>query len=214
MAADGAPPVAAHIVVSRTWYAHHGIYVGDGKVVHYRGVSRSLRVCPVEEVSLAEFSRGRPIRVCLNSGARFDRDVVIGRARMVRAWQESQFPDRGVARATPPRAARRAAVSHARWRPDREGLERMDGAVLALRAVRGVQVQWCFPPGGAEANRGRMPRKAQADAAFGRKVSPKSTRTARAALAGTNQIACQSCATLRQACAMAAASLQVTFGMA
>ena len=66
MAADGAPPVAAHIVVSRTWYAHHGIYVGDGKVVHYRGLSRSLRAGPVEEVSLAEFARGRPIRVRLH----------------------------------------------------------------------------------------------------------------------------------------------------
>ena len=81
MAADGAPPVAAHIVVSRTWYAHHGIYVGDGKVVHYRGLSRSLRAGPVEEVSLAEFARGRPIRVRLQGGARFDRDVAIARAR-------------------------------------------------------------------------------------------------------------------------------------
>ena len=79
--ADGAPPVAAHIVVSRTWYAHHGIYVGDGKVVHYRGLSRSLWAGPVEEVSLAEFARGRPIRVRLQGGARFDREVVIARAR-------------------------------------------------------------------------------------------------------------------------------------
>jgi hypothetical protein len=81
LAADGAPSVAAHIVVSRTWYAHHGIYVGNGKVVHYRGLTRSLRAGPVEEVSLAEFARGRPIRVRLQGGARFDRDVVIARAR-------------------------------------------------------------------------------------------------------------------------------------
>jgi lecithin:retinol acyltransferase len=79
--ADDAPPVAAHLVVSRTWYAHHGIYVGDGKVVHYRGLCRSLRAGPVEEVSLAEFSRGRPIRVRLQGAARFDREVVIARAR-------------------------------------------------------------------------------------------------------------------------------------
>jgi len=81
MAPDSAPPVAAHLVVSRTWYAHHGIYVGDGKVVHYRGLTRSLRAGPVEEVSLAEFARGRPIRVRLQGGARFDREVVIARAR-------------------------------------------------------------------------------------------------------------------------------------
>jgi hypothetical protein len=59
---------------------------------------------------------------------------------MVCAWQEPQPADRGVARATPTRAARRAAVSHARWRPDREGLGLLDGRDkrlienLALRA--------------------------------------------------------------------------------
>jgi hypothetical protein len=81
LAAGGAPPVAAHIVVSRTWYAHHGIYVGDGKVVHYRGLTRSFHAGPVEEVSLAEFGRGRPIRVRAQGGARFDSEVVIARAR-------------------------------------------------------------------------------------------------------------------------------------
>ena len=42
LAADAVPPRAAHIIVSRTWYAHHGIHVGEGRVVHYRGLSRRL----------------------------------------------------------------------------------------------------------------------------------------------------------------------------
>ena len=76
-----APPIAAHVVASRTLYTHHGIYVGDGKVVHYRGLSRVWRAGPVEEVSLTEFARGRSVRVRPHSGARFDRDAVVARAR-------------------------------------------------------------------------------------------------------------------------------------
>ncbi len=78
---DAVPPLAAHVVASRTWYTHHGIYVGEGKVVHYRGLSRGWRAGPVEEVSLTEFARGRPVRVRPHSGARFERDVVVARAR-------------------------------------------------------------------------------------------------------------------------------------
>jgi len=81
VAANAAPPLAAHVVTSRTGYMHHGIYVGDDKVVHYRGLSRGWRAGPVEEVSLAEYARGRPVRVRTPSGARFDREVVVARAR-------------------------------------------------------------------------------------------------------------------------------------
>jgi len=78
---DDTPPLAAHVVTSRSGYTHHGIYVGDGKVVHYAGLSRGWRPGPVEEVSLAEFSRGRPLRVRLPVKPRFDRSDVVARAR-------------------------------------------------------------------------------------------------------------------------------------
>ena len=81
VAADETPPLAAHIVSSRTGYTHHGIYIGDGKVVHYAGLSRGWRSAPVEEVSLAEFSRGRPVRVRTHIQPRFDRSDVVARAR-------------------------------------------------------------------------------------------------------------------------------------
>ena len=80
LAADAVPPLAAHIIVSRTWYAHHGIHVGEGRVVHYRGLSRGWRAGPVEEVSLAEFSRGRPIRVRSHDGG-YSIETVVARAR-------------------------------------------------------------------------------------------------------------------------------------
>ncbi len=81
IAADAVPPLGAHVVTSRTGYTHHGIHIGDGKVVHYAGLSRGWRRGPVEEVSIAEFSRGRPLRVRSHLNPRFDRDEVIERAR-------------------------------------------------------------------------------------------------------------------------------------
>lgn len=60
---DAQFPLGAHIVTSRGWYTHHGIYVGAGQVVHYEGLSSSLRRGPVAKVSLAEFSQGHMVRV-------------------------------------------------------------------------------------------------------------------------------------------------------
>ncbi|MDM0069930.1 lecithin retinol acyltransferase family protein [Variovorax sp. J31P207] len=56
-------PLGAHIVTPRRWYTHHGIYVGAGQVVHYQGLSSSLRRGPVARVSLAEFSHGQPVHL-------------------------------------------------------------------------------------------------------------------------------------------------------
>ena len=75
------PPLGAHLVTPRIGYRHHGIYVGAGKVVHCGAVSRLLPRGPVEEVSLACFSRGRPISVRAGGPARFGALEVIQRAR-------------------------------------------------------------------------------------------------------------------------------------
>ena len=56
-------PLCAHIVTPRRWYTHHGIYVGAGQVVHYEGLSSSLRRGRVAKVSLAEFAHGHPVRM-------------------------------------------------------------------------------------------------------------------------------------------------------
>ena len=74
-------PLAAHVVTPRVGYTYHGIYVGNGNVVHYRGLSRGLRAGPVEEVPLAEFAAGHPVRVRPHHRARFDCRSVIARAR-------------------------------------------------------------------------------------------------------------------------------------
>jgi Lecithin retinol acyltransferase len=74
-------PLAAHVITSRVGYTHHGIHVGNGRVVHYSGLSRGWRGGPVEEVSLTEFARGRQVRVRVHVGARCDHDEVVARAR-------------------------------------------------------------------------------------------------------------------------------------
>lgn len=52
---------------ARTWspprwgFAHHGIYTGDGCVVHYGALLYDLVRRPVEEVPLAAFAQGRSV---------------------------------------------------------------------------------------------------------------------------------------------------------
>ena len=75
------PPLGAHVVSRRRGYLHHGIYVGQGKVVHYGGLARGLRRRPVEEVSLTLFAAGRPLWLRCSPSAHFDGEEVIRRAR-------------------------------------------------------------------------------------------------------------------------------------
>jgi Lecithin retinol acyltransferase len=75
------PPLAAHLVTPRRGYIHHGLYVGHGRIIHYPGVIGGFRRRAVEEVSLAEFARGRPVAVRTDSNPRFDREDVVRRAR-------------------------------------------------------------------------------------------------------------------------------------
>lgn len=76
------PPIGSHIVTPRQGYTHHGIYVGERRVVQYGGLSQGLRRGPVEEVSLSQFAQRREIRVRLYESSHFDREEVICRARL------------------------------------------------------------------------------------------------------------------------------------
>jgi hypothetical protein len=76
------PPLGAHMVTPRRCYAHHGIYVGGGRVVQYGGLSWGLRRGPVEEVSLMQFSQGRAVWVRVEGLRWFDQREVVRRARV------------------------------------------------------------------------------------------------------------------------------------
>ena len=74
-------PIGAHLVTPRFGYAHHGIYVGGNKVVHYAGLSRALLLRgPVEEVSLEQFACGREISIKSRPLPRFSPQEVVTRA--------------------------------------------------------------------------------------------------------------------------------------
>lgn len=69
----------SHLVSPRKFYAHHGIYLGDGKVAHYSGLSASLHAGPIEITDLDHFGNGRPIWI-LQQQCAFSSDEIIVRA--------------------------------------------------------------------------------------------------------------------------------------
>jgi len=62
-------------------FAHHGIYVGNGNVVHYGALVYDIIRKPVEEVTLQCFSGGRPVYVIAHAEACLGTAEVIARAR-------------------------------------------------------------------------------------------------------------------------------------
>ena len=80
LAHDEEPQVGSHLVTPRFGFAHHGIYVGNGKVVHYGAPDRRLGG-PVQEISLCNFTRGHPLWIRCHERVRFSCAEVIGRAR-------------------------------------------------------------------------------------------------------------------------------------
>lgn len=74
------PALGSHLVTPRLGFAHHGIYVGCGRVVHYGAFVHGLHRGPVEEVSLARFTHRHTLWV-RPGAARFDCEEVSRRAR-------------------------------------------------------------------------------------------------------------------------------------
>jgi hypothetical protein len=70
-----------HLITRRRGYVHHGLYAGDGRVIHYAGFSRWFRRGPVEEVSLNQFAAGRGWQVKQWATPRFAGPAAVERAR-------------------------------------------------------------------------------------------------------------------------------------
>ena len=75
------PERGAHLVTPWMGFAHHGIYAGDGRVVHYGALMYDIIRKPVEEVSFEQFAEGRPVFVVRHGEECFHPDEVIRRAR-------------------------------------------------------------------------------------------------------------------------------------
>src|SRR5262249_40432280 len=75
------PSLGAHLVTPRFAFAHHGIYIGGGRVVHYSSLAHPWRRKPVEEVSLGSFAQHHEVWIRAHAAPRFAPKKVIGRAR-------------------------------------------------------------------------------------------------------------------------------------
>ncbi len=78
---DHTLPIGAHLVIPRKWYTHHGVYVGNGRVVHYSGLSRAFQRGPIEETSLANFARQFGFEVQPHVAPAFSADEIVRRAK-------------------------------------------------------------------------------------------------------------------------------------
>lgn len=81
VAADEVLPVGSHLLTPRRGYTHHGIYVGNGRVVHYAGLARVRVWGPIEEVSLEEFADGQQLFVKIDGAPAYAADAIVERAR-------------------------------------------------------------------------------------------------------------------------------------
>ncbi|MGN5477795.1 lecithin retinol acyltransferase family protein [Cupriavidus basilensis] len=79
--ADMDLPWGTHLVVHHFGYQHHGIYVGEGRVVHYSGFSTFLSHGPVQECSISSFTTGHKVSLKLTSQDALSPDQVVARAR-------------------------------------------------------------------------------------------------------------------------------------
>lgn len=75
------PARGAHLVTPWMGFAHHGIYAGDGRVVHYGALMYDIIRKPVEEVTIEQFAEGRPVFVVEHGEPCLDVDEVLCRAR-------------------------------------------------------------------------------------------------------------------------------------
>jgi hypothetical protein len=75
------PALGSELVTRRSGYDHHGLYVGNGMVIHYAGFAKSLNAGPVEIVTVAQFAAGRDIAVRQHAAARFAGQDAVRRAQ-------------------------------------------------------------------------------------------------------------------------------------
>ncbi len=71
-----------HLVSRRRWYIHHGIYAGNGRVIHYRGYTKQLKREPVEEVSIERFAGRHGFEVKDWAARQYTGESCVARARM------------------------------------------------------------------------------------------------------------------------------------
>lgn len=73
-------PVGAHLVSPRGVYTHHGIYIGNGSVIHYSGFCDERAAGPIEITDLQRFSSGNGFEARTYKDS-FAPKVIVARAK-------------------------------------------------------------------------------------------------------------------------------------
>ena len=69
-----------HLVVSRLGYTHHGLYVGDGSVIHYSGLASGFSSGAIESIDLESFADGGEVSVRHYTRRKYSRQASVERA--------------------------------------------------------------------------------------------------------------------------------------
>jgi hypothetical protein len=75
------PALGAHVITPWFGFWHHGVYVGDGNVVHYGALIHDVIRKPVEEVSVEKFAQGRPVFVVEHAERTLHVEEIVNRVR-------------------------------------------------------------------------------------------------------------------------------------
>ena len=80
---NSAPPlrIGDHVVSARRLISHHGIYVGNGQVIHYDGLTSGLQAGPVKVSRLQDFLADHPYRTREHKTRRYSGEEAVDRAR-------------------------------------------------------------------------------------------------------------------------------------
>lgn len=73
--------VGTHLISEREGYTHHGIYAGNGLVIHYGGFHHSAKRRPIEYIPLRAFAAGKGIKVQSEPDAIYTGFDAVERAR-------------------------------------------------------------------------------------------------------------------------------------
>lgn len=74
--------IGAHLKVARMGYTHHGIYIGNGQVIHYAGFCEAFKSAPVEITSLEKFQgSAKKIKVVSYDTPCFSPQEIVRRAK-------------------------------------------------------------------------------------------------------------------------------------
>lgn len=71
----------AHLISNRGLYTHHGLYIGDNKVIHYSGLADGMESGPIEIVELEKFHNGNSYNIQEHPNANYTAEQAIKRAK-------------------------------------------------------------------------------------------------------------------------------------